>query len=104
MMSQPHGMDLDFTGDLWHWRGPSPYYWVTVPDEGSLHLHVVSTVVSYGWGMIPVRARIGSTEWETSLFPEDGTYVVPVRDAVRRAEGLDEGDTVTVRLTVAGPT
>ncbi len=102
-MSEPDGMDLDFTGDLWHWRGPSPYYFVTVPDEESDRLHAVSTVVTYGWGMIPVRARIGATEWETSLFPKDGLYVVPVKDAVRRAEGLDEGDTVTVRLTVAGP-
>jgi hypothetical protein len=102
-MSEPDGMDLDFTGDIWHWRGPSPYYFVTVPDEESHHLQAVSTVVTYGWGMIPVRARIGATEWQTSLFPKDGLYVVPVKDAVRRAEGLDEGDTVTVRLTVAGP-
>jgi hypothetical protein len=52
--------------------------------------------------MIPVRARIGATEWRTSLFPKDGLYVVPVKGAVRHAEGLEEGDTVTVRLTVAG--
>lgn len=96
-------MDLDFVGDLWHWRGPSPYYFVTVPDEESAQLHAVSTVVTYGWGMIPVRARIGATEWETSLFPKDGLYVVPVKDAVRRAEDLDEGDTVLVRLAVASP-
>jgi len=101
-MSDPEGMDLHVIGDLWHWRGPSPYYFVTVPDEESLHLREVSTAVTYGWGMIPVRARIGDTEWETSLFPKDGLYVVPVKDAVRRGEGLDEGDTVTVRLAVAG--
>jgi len=102
-MSEADGMDLDFTGDIWHWRGPSPYYFVTVPGEESLHLRAVSTAVTYGWGMIPVRARIGATEWTTSLFPKDGRYVVPVKDAVRRAEGVDEGDTVTVRLTVTGP-
>jgi hypothetical protein len=102
-MSEPDGMDLGFTGDIWYWRGPSPYYFVTVPEEESVHLHAVSTVVTYGWGMIPVRARIGATEWATSLFPKDGLYVVPVKDAVRRAEGLDDGDTVTIRLTVAGP-
>jgi hypothetical protein len=102
-MRQPVGMHLDFTGDIWHWRGPSPFYFVTVPDEESGHLHEVSTVVTYGWGMIPVLARIGATEWETSRFPKDGGYVVPLKDAVRRAEGLDDGDTVSVRLTVAGP-
>ncbi|MQA78775.1 MAG: DUF1905 domain-containing protein [Streptosporangiales bacterium] len=93
-------MHLDFTGDIWHWRGPSPYYFVSVPDEECLDLHAVSKAVTYGWGMIPVRARIGATEWATSLFPKDGLYVLPVKDAVRRTEGLDEGDTVTVRLVV----
>ena len=100
-MGHPEGVDLDFTGELWHWRGPSHYYFVTVPDEESLQLQAVSTAVTYGWGMIPVRVRIGDTEWETSLFPKDGLYVVPVKDAVRQAEALDQGDTVTVGLTVA---
>jgi hypothetical protein len=51
--------------------------------------------------MVPVRARIGATEWTTSLFPKDGRYLIPVKTAVRRAERLDEGDTVTIALTVA---
>jgi hypothetical protein len=94
-------MHLDVTGDIWHWRGPSPYYFVTVPEDESLHIQSVSAGVTYGWGMIPVTAQVGGTEWTTSLFPKDGLYVVPLKDAVRRAEGLDEGETVTVRLTVA---
>jgi hypothetical protein len=93
-------MDLQFSGDVWHWRGPAPFYFVTVPEDGSGRLHEVSSAVTYGWGMIPVRARIGGTEWGTSLFPKDGGYVVPLKDAVRRAEGIDEGDTVTVELSV----
>lgn len=97
------GMDLEFTGEIWQWRGPAPYYFVTVPEEGSLDLQAVSGAVTYGWGMIPVRVRIGNTEWATSLWPKDGHYVVPLKDVVRTAEGLDEGDTVTVRLTTGGP-
>lgn len=95
-------MDVEFSGELWHWRGPAPWYFVTVPEEVSLELHAVSTAVTYGWGMIPVMARIGATGWQTSLFPKDGLYVVPVKAAVRKAERLDEGDTVTVRLTTDG--
>jgi hypothetical protein len=53
-------------------HGPVPYYFVTVPEEHSLDLKDVSRVVTYGWGMIPVRARIGDTEWATSLWPKDG--------------------------------
>ena len=101
--SRPGEMGLRFTGDIWYWRGPSPYYFVTVPDEPSGHLHAVSSQVTYGWGMIAVRARIAATEWRTSLFPKDGRYVLPVKDAIRRAEDLDDGDTVTVQLTVSVP-
>ena len=57
-------------------------------------------LVTYGWGMIPVTAQIGATTWRTSLFPKDGRYLVPVRTDVRRREGLDVGDTVSVRLAV----
>jgi hypothetical protein len=52
--------------------------------------------------MIPATIRIGTTEWTTSLFPKDGRYLVPVKDRVRRAEDLEDGDSVTVRLAV-GP-
>jgi hypothetical protein len=50
--------------------------------------------------MIPVTAQIGATGWRTSLFPKDGRYLVPVKSGVRRAEGLDVGDIVTVRLAI----
>jgi Domain of unknown function (DUF1905) len=63
-------------------------------------METTADLVSYGWGMIPVTARIGATRWTTSLFPKDGRYIVPVKAVVRKAEGLDVGDTVTVRLTV----
>lgn len=95
-------MELEFTGEIWYWRGPAPFYFVTVPDEQSSALKAVSSAVTYGWGMIPVRARVGGTRWTTSLFPKDGRYVVPLKTAVRRAEGLDEGDRVTVHLATDG--
>lgn len=98
---EPEPVRVVVTGEVWHWRGPSPYYFLTVPDEQSAHLRAVAAAVTYGWGMIPVRAAVGRTEWATSLFPKDGRYVVPLKDAVRDAEGLDDGDTVTVQITVA---
>jgi len=103
MRDDPVGLELEFSGDLWEWRGPAPFYFVTVPDDESAQLHEVARAVTYGWGMVPVRALIGGTEWKTSLWPKDGGYVLPVKDAVRRAELLDAGDPVSVRLTVGGP-
>ena len=96
-------MDLEVTGDIWHWRGPSPYYFVTVPEDESAQLQAASAEVTYGWGMIPVRVRLGRSTWSTSLFAKDGGYVLPLKDAVRRREDVDDGDTVTVRLSVAVP-
>ncbi len=93
-------MNLEFSGEVWFWRGPSPYHFVTVPDEESVELQAMSAMVTYGWGMIPVEVRIGSTRWTTSLFPKDGGYIVPLKDLVRKAEEITVGDTVTVRLGV----
>lgn len=93
-------MDVEVTGEIWFWKGPAPHHFVTVPDEESAELEATAAFVSYGWGMIPVRVRIGETAWATSLWPKDGGYVVPLKAAVRRAECLEVGDTVTVRLTV----
>jgi hypothetical protein len=94
------GMDLEVTGEVWEWRGPAPYYFVTVPDEQSAQIKEVAAGVTYGWGMVPVRARVGETEVATSLWPKDGRYVVPLKDALREAEGIEEGDVIAVRLTV----
>ena len=91
---------MEFEGDIWFWKGPAPWHFVTVPDEECAELEATSAFVSYGWGMIPVRARVGSTEWATSLWPKDGAYLVPVKAAVRTAERLDVGDHVTVRLDI----
>lgn len=93
-------MDLEFSGEMWFWRGPAPWHFVTVPDEGCGALAQTAAHVSYGWGMIPVTATIGGTRWTTSLFPKDGRYIVPVKAWVRMAEGLEVGDMVTVRVTV----
>ncbi|WP_369141018.1 DUF1905 domain-containing protein [Modestobacter versicolor] len=93
------GLQLEFTGDVWHWRGPAPFHFVTVPPEESARLAEVAPALSYGWGMLPVRARIGGTAWTTSLWPKDGAYLLPLKDAVRRAEQLDVGDVVTAHLT-----
>jgi hypothetical protein len=89
-----------FPGELWYWRGPAPYHFIQVPEDVSADLHALSAVVSYGWGVIPVKVRIVVSDWPTSLFPKDGGYLVPIKDAVRRAERLALGDEPTVALTI----
>jgi len=93
-------VELVFAGRVVEWRGPSPYYFVPVPDEESADIHEVAAMATYGWGVIPVEARIGEVAFTTSLFPKDGGYLVPVKDAVRRAEGLELGDAVEMTLAI----
>lgn len=93
-------MELEFAGPLWFWRGPAPFHFVTVPAEQGAMIAMASELVTYGWGMIPVTARIGSTAWTTSLWPKDGGYIVPVKAAVRTAEGVELDDVVPVRVTI----
>jgi hypothetical protein len=73
-----------------------------VPPDESAEIQALAAHVTYGWGMVPVEARIGSMAWTTSLFPKNGGHLMPLKDQVRKAEGIDVGDTVTVRLAVEG--
>ncbi len=93
-------MNLEFSGEMWFWKGPAPWHFITVPEEDGGELEATSAFVSYGWGMIPVTAQIGGTSWRTSLFPKNGRYIVPVKAEVRKAEGIGVGDAVTVHLAV----
>ena len=93
-------MNFEFSGKIWFWKGPAPWFFVTVPVEQSRDLKAISALVTYGWGVIPVHVRIGETEWQTSLFPKDELYLVPIKASVRKVENLEEGDTVTIHLEV----
>lgn len=91
-------MDVRFAGEVWWWRGPAPFHFVTVPADESDAIASVASLVTYGWGMIPVTGRIGDTAFTTSLWPKDGGYVLPVKKAVQTAESIALGDVVTVTL------
>ena len=93
-------MTFEFSGEVWFWKGPSPFHFVTVPEAECRELKAASPAVSYGWGVIPVSVQIGDTSWTTSLFPKDGRYLVPLKDWVRKAEGLELGDMTTIHLSI----
>jgi hypothetical protein len=93
-------VELTFASRVIEWRGPSPYYFVPVPEEDSADIREVAAMATYGWGVIPVEARIGKAFFATSLFPKDGGYLLPLKDAVRKLQGLGAGDAVTVEMTV----
>ena len=93
-------MVFEFSGEIFYWRGPAPFLFVAVPEGPSGEMKAVSNAVTYGWGVIPVHARIGNTEWKTSLFPKDGRYLVPIKMVVQKAENIGVGDNVNIRLEI----
>ncbi|MFE4966449.1 DUF1905 domain-containing protein [Streptomyces sp. NPDC056660] len=93
-------MEFAFRGRVVEWRGPAPYYFVPVPEEESGEIREVAAMASYGWGVIPVRAALGGAAFETSLFPRDGGYLLPLKNAVRKPQGLGAGDEVSVEMRV----
>ena len=58
-------MKIEFSGEIWFWRGPAPWFFITVPEQPSGEIKEISNLVTYGWGVIPVRVRIDTPcgEW-----------------------------------------
>ena len=95
-------MDLAFTAEVIEWRGPSPYICARLPEAAAAEVAAVRRAASYGWGVIPVEALIGGVSFTTSLFPRDGTYLLPLKLAVRRRTSVTVGDVIAVRMRVGG--
>ena len=91
---------IRFVATVVDWRGPSPYFFAPVPEAEAETIRRLARALSYGWGMIPVAARIGDVEFTTALFPKDGTFLLPLKDAVRRKAEITAGDAVEVELTL----
>ena len=91
-------MEFSFKAEIWEWRGPAPFYFLSVPEDQADEIREAARVVSYGWGMIPIKAEIGGIAFTTSMFAKNGTYVVPVKNVVRVPLKLQVGDSVEVRF------
>ena len=93
-------MNFTFTGLMIEWRGPAPFYYAVIPDKVCEEIKAAAKQLSYGWGVIPVTATIGKTTFTTSLFPKDGGYLLPVKNAVRLPEKLELDQQVKVKLSL----
>ena len=94
-------MRFRFTAPLWEWDAQGGWFFVTLPEEAAADIREVPRMPR-GFGSVRVRVTVGSTTWSTSVFPDSklGSYVLPVKKAVRTAEGLEAGGDVLVELEV----
>ncbi len=93
-------MELEFEALVIEWRGPAPFFYARLPADASGEITRVKKLVTYGWGAIPAAVVIGGVSFTTSLFPKDGTYLLPLKDKVRQAIGATVGDVVAVSMQV----
>lgn len=90
----------EFTAPLWVWDGDAAWHFVTVPEDATDEIEARTAGLTGGFGSVRVEVTVGDTTWRTSLFPDTnrGAYVLPVKRAVRTAEGITVGDDVAVRI------
>ena len=106
----PAAREWTFTGPLWIWKGkekdgkPSSMSWVflTITGDVADGIRAAAPGRSAAWGSVYVKVSLGGTHWQTSVFPskEARGYLLPVKAAVRKKEGVAEGDVVTVALSL----
>jgi len=94
-------VEFEFTGEVVKHQGDkAAWYFVTLQPDLAEEINRLSTGRKGGWGSVKVDVTIGATTWKTSIFPSDDAYVLPVKAAVRAAEGIEHGDTVEITLTI----
>ena len=94
-----------FDAELWLHQGDAAWHFITLPADVSDDIEARTADQHRGFGSVRVRVTIGTTTWQTSVFPDSkrGAYILPVKKDVRRSEGLDAGveAAVTIELVDA---
>ena len=92
----------EFTADLWRYTGQAAWYFVTLPHDIADDIDEITADTRRGFGSVRVEVTVGVTTWKTSVFPDtkSESFVLPVKKAVRVAEGLDDGSPVAVRFAL----
>jgi hypothetical protein len=100
---------ITHTGPLWRWTSSSgigTWHFLTIDGaagealSGTALMRRLEKSIG-GFGSLKVSARIGDSAFKTSLFPsKELGWLLPVKAAVRKAEGVSEGDVVEVVLEV----
>ena len=95
-------MIMEFDGDIFRWDARTDsWFFTSLPEDLSDQIREIPRPYR-GFGSVRVIARVGGSEWRTSIFPSSssGAYVLPLKKKVRDAESLVDGGLVSVRLEV----
>jgi hypothetical protein len=93
-------MNFEFVAEVFEWRGPAPFYFAATPEGVTEQISDLRTQLSYGWGVIPAKLTIGKITVTTSLIPKNGSFYVPLKDAIRKPHSIEPGDSVQIHLAL----
>jgi hypothetical protein len=95
-------LSYDFDADLWLWPSKDAWHFITLPVEHAEEIRFFAKTRN-GFGSLRVTVRIGASAWKTSIFPDSGSgsFVLPIKKEIRKAEGLAAGDRARVHLELA---
>ena len=96
---------ITVTGEVWQWQpgdATGGWFFITIAGQAAAEVRYASLGRTGGFGSVKVTARIGTTEWRTSLFPDraSGGFLLPLKAGVRRREAIAAGQTIAVELTI----
>jgi len=97
-------MTIKFKGDVWLYKsGEGAWRFVTLPkDHSEIIKEIAVPTVKKGFGSVKVSAKIGKSEWKTSIFPDNnrGAYILPIKQAIRKKENIESEDSVEVEISL----
>ena len=91
-------------GEIFEWRGPSPFYFVALDTRTANIVKERARELSYGWGVIHIHGEIKKSAFDTAMIPKDGTYFIPIKDAIRKKLKLELEDRVTIHFNLGKST
>lgn len=95
-------MEFEVTGEVVEWRGPSPFFFLPMTKAQSEEIETYKRQLSYGWGVIPAEVKFGEITTTTSLIPRNGVFLVPLKDMLRKPNGLHAGSHITLMVRLRG--
>ena len=93
---------ITIKGKIWLYPGEAAWYFISIPKSTSAKIDRQYGHLKRGWGSLRVKAMVGDTSWGTSIFPDkkSGTYLLPLKKEVRKAEGLTENNRIELKLII----
>lgn len=91
-----------FKSKVWIYPGAAAWHFVSLPQTLSKRIKATFAGLERGFGSLPIQATIGITSWRTSIFPDSktGSYLLPLKAAVRKKESIKAGQTITISIKI----